>query len=330
MSKGITQSNQQKETEKQEKIFDAIIIGGGPAGLTAGIYLSRARMNTLLLEKLSPGGQAILTEIIENYPGFPNGISGPELMQNMEKQAVKFGVQIKYGQVIEVKNDEKSKVKIVKTEDQEYRTLSIIIASGAEARKLNIPGEEKFTGRGVSYCGTCDAPFFKDKKIVLVGGGDTAIEEALYLSKFAREITIIHRRDRLRATKILQERIFSNQVINFSWNSIPLKIVGKNQVEGILVKDIKTNEEKEIICDGVFIFVGYLPETNFLKNIIQLEDKGYIHTDDNMMSSVEGIYACGDVRSKILRQVITACGEGATAAFAAQRYVEDLKGVSYN
>jgi len=165
-------------------------------------------MNTLLLEKLSPGGQAILTEIIENYPGFPNGISGPELMQNMEKQAVKFGVQIKYGQVIEVKNDEKSKVKIVKTEDQEYRTLSIILASGAEARKLNIPGEEKFTGRGVSYCGTCDAPFFKDKKIVLVGGGDTAIEEALYLSKFAREITIIHRRDRLRATKILQERIF--------------------------------------------------------------------------------------------------------------------------
>jgi len=330
MSKGIIQSNQQKETEKKEKIFDAIIIGGGPAGLTAGIYLSRARMNTLLLEKLSPGGQAILTEIIENYPGFPNGISGPELMQNMEKQAVKFGVKIKYGQVIEVKNDEKSKVKIVKTEDQEYRTLSIIIASGAEARKLNIPGEEKFTGRGVSYCGTCDAPFFKDKKIVLVGGGDTAIEEALYLSKFAREITIIHRRDRLRATKILQERIFSNQVINFSWNSIPLRIEGTNKVEGIFLKDTKTKQGKEIKCDGVFIFVGYLPETNFLKNIIQLEDKGYIHTDDNMMSSVEGIYACGDVRNKLLRQVVTACGEGATAAFAAQRYVEDLKGVSYN
>ena len=330
MSKGIIQSNQQKETEKKEKIFDAIIIGGGPAGLTAGIYLSRARMNTLLLEKLSPGGQAILTEIIENYSGFPNGISGPELMQNMEKQAVKFGVQIKYGQVIEVKNDEKSKIKIVKTEDQEYRTLSIIIASGAEARKFNIPGEEKFTGRGVSYCGTCDAPFFKDKKIVLVGGGDTAIEEALYLSKFAREITVIHRRDRLRATKILQERIFSNQVINFSWNSIPLRIEGTNKVEGIFLKDTKTKQGKENKCDGVFIFVGYLPETNFLKNIIQLEDKGYIHTDDNMMSSVEGIYACGDVRSKILREVITACGEGATAAFAAQRYVEDLKGVSYN
>jgi thioredoxin reductase (NADPH) len=248
----------------------------------------------------------------------------------MEKQAVKFGVQIKYGQVIEVKNDEKSKVKIVKTEDQEYRTLSIIIASGAEARKLNIPGEEKFTGRGVSYCGTCDAPFFKDKKIVLVGGGDTAIEEALYLSKFSREITIIHRRDRLRATKILQERIFSNQVINFSWNSIPLRIEGTNKVEGIFLKDTKTKQGKEIKCDGVFIFVGYLPETNFLKNIIQLEDKGYIHTDDNMMSSVEGIYACGDVRNKLLRQVVTACGEGATAAFAAQRYVEDLKGVSYN
>jgi len=330
MSKTIITSNQQKEIEKNEKIYDTIIIGGGPAGLTAGIYLSRARMNTLLLEKMSPGGQAILTEIIENYPGFPNGISGPELMQNMEKQAVGFGLQIKYGEVIEVKNDEKSKIKIVKTEDQEYRTLSIIIASGAEARKLNIPGEEKFTGRGVSYCGTCDAPFFKDKKIVLVGGGDTAIEEALYLSKFAREITVIHRRDRLRATKILQERIFSNQVINFSWNSIPLRIEGTNKVEGIFLKDTKTKQGKEIICDGVFIFVGYLPKTNFLKNIIQLDDKGYIHTDDSMMSSVEGIYACGDVRSKILRQVITACGEGATAAFAAQRYVEDLKGISYN
>ena len=220
-------------------------------------------------------------------------------------------------------------IKIVKTEDQEYKTLSIILASGAEARKLNIPGEEEFRGKGVSYCGTCDAPFFKDRKIVVVGGGDTAIEEALYLSKFAREITVIHRRDRLRATQILQERIFSNKKINFSWNSIPLKILGKDKVEGILIKDVKTSEEKEIPCQGVFVFVGNLPNTKFLKGIIKLDDRGYIITDDNMMSTQEGIYACGDVRKKLLRQVVTACGEGATAAFTAQKYVEELKGTSY-
>ena len=330
MNKSITQSNQQKEVEKKDRIYDTIIIGGGPAGLTAGIYLSRARMDTILVEKMSPGGQAILTEIIENYPGFSKGISGPELMQNMEKQAVGFGLQIKFGQVIKIKYSKKSKIKIVKTEDEEYKAYTVIIASGAEARKLDIPGEEEFQGRGVSYCGTCDAPFFKDKKIVLIGGGDTAIEEALYLSKFAREITVIHRRDRLRAAKILQERIFSNKAINFSWNSIPVKIIGKNKVEGILIRDIKENQEKEIACEGVFVFVGYLPKTDFLENIIRLTDKGYVYTDDNMMSSLEGIYACGDVRNKILRQVITACGEGATAAFAAQKYIEDLKGVSYN
>jgi len=329
MSKNNSQLNKEDETGKKEKIFDTIIIGGGPAGLTAGIYLCRARMDTLLLEKMIPGGQAILTEIIENYPGFPKGISGPKLMQNMEKQAVDFGLKIEHGEALNITNNPKTNVKTIKTEDRTYKTLSIVIASGAEARKLNIPGEEKFTGRGVSYCGTCDAPFFKDKRIALVGGGDTAIEEALYLSKFAREITVIHRRDRLRATKILQERLFSNQSINFSWNSIPLKILGKNKVEGILVKDKNTLQEKEILCDGVFIFVGYIPKTEFLKKTIPLTDKGYIDTDNNMRSNIEGIYACGDVRNKMLRQVVTACGEGATAAFAVQRYVEDLKGISY-
>ena len=327
MNKTTNQLNQQKE--EKEKIYDVIIIGGGPAGLTAGIYLSRARMKVLLLEKMSPGGQAILTDTIENYPGFPQGISGPELMQNMEKQAIEFGVKFQFEQVFEIKHKKQSKIQIVKTREREYKTFSVIISSGADAKKLNIPGEDEFRGRGVSYCGTCDAPFFKDKKIALVGGGDTAIEEALYLSKFAREITVIHRRDRLRATKILQERIFSNQIINFSWNSIPLRIKGQSKVESILLKDVKTNHEKEVECDGVFIFVGYTPNTGFLKNSVQLTDTGYIHTDENMMSSVEGIYACGDVRQKILRQVITACGEGATAAFAAQKYVEDLKGTSY-
>ncbi|MBC8500002.1 MAG: thioredoxin-disulfide reductase [Candidatus Atribacteria bacterium] len=309
-------------------MFDAIIIGGGPAGLTAGIYLSRARMNTLLIEKAMPGGQAVLTEIIENYPGFPEGISGPELMQKMEEQAVRFGLKIEYGEVAEVKIKE-DKVKIIKINNQEYNTLAIILASGAEASKLGIPREEELRGRGVSYCATCDAPFFKDQKVVVIGGGDTAIEEALYLTKFVREVTIIHRRDRLRATKILQERVVANKKINFAWDSVVIKILGKEKVEGLLIQNKKTGEEKKVPCQGVFVFVGNIPNSKFLKELVKLDQKGYIFTNDNMMTSQEGIYACGDVRKKLLRQVVTACGEGATAAFAAQKYIEELKGVSY-
>jgi thioredoxin reductase (NADPH) len=317
-----------KKEIKEEIIYDAIIIGGGPAGLTAGIYLSRARMDTLLIEKALPGGQAILTEIIENYPGFPHGIAGPELMQKMEEQAVRFGLKIEYGEVEEVKIKE-DKVKIVRINNQEYKTLTIILASGAEASKLEVPGEEELRGRGVSYCATCDAPFFKHQKIVVVGGGDTAIEEALYLTKFVWEVTIIHRRDRLRATKILQERVFSNKKINFAWDSVVTRVLGNEKVEGVLIQNKKTGEEKEIPCQGVFVFVGNIPNSNFLKKLVKLGEKGYILTDDNMMTSQEGIYACGDVRKKILRQVVTACGEGATASFAAQKYIEEIKGVSY-
>ncbi len=320
-----------KEEKKEEKIYDAIIIGGGPAGLTAGIYLSRARMDTLLIEKAMPGGQAVLTEIIENYPGFPHGIAGPELMQKMEEQAVRFGLKIEYGEAAEVKIKEskEDKVKIVKINNKEYKTITIILASGAEASKLEVPGEEELRGRGVSYCATCDAPFFKDQKIVVVGGGDTAIEEALYLTKFVREVTIIHRRDRLRATKILQERVFANKKINFAWDSVVKKVLGNEKVKGILIQNKKIGEEKEITCQGVFVFVGNIPNSKFLDELIKLDQKGYILTDDNMMTSQEGIYACGDVRKKLLRQVVTACGEGATAAFAAQKYIEEIKGVSY-
>ena len=323
-------TSSEKET-KEEIIYDAIIIGGGPAGLTTGIYLSRARMNTLLIEKALPGGQAILTEIIENYPGFPHGITGLELMQKMEEQAVRFGLKIEYGEVeeIKIKEGKEDKVRIVKINNKEYKTLTIILASGAEASKLEVPGEEKLRGRGVSYCATCDAPFFKNQKIVVVGGGDTAIEEALYLTKFVREVTIIHRRDRLRATKILQERVFSNKKINFAWDSVATRILGKEKVEGVLIQNKKTGEEKEISCHGVFVFVGNIPNSKFLKELVKLGKRGYILTDDNMMTSQDGIYACGDVRKKLLRQVVTACGEGATAAFAAKKYIEELKGVSY-
>ncbi len=323
-------TSSKKETN-EEKIYDAVIIGGGPAGLTAGIYLSRARMSTLLIEKALPGGQAILTEIIENYPGFPHGIMGPELMQKMEEQSVGFGLKIEYGEVAEIKIKEgkENKVKIVKINNQEYKTLAIILASGVEASKLEVPGEVELRGRGVSYCATCDAPFFKEQKIVVVGGGDTAIEEALYLTKFVRETTIIHRRDRLRATKILQERVFANKKINFAWDSVVTKILGNEKVEGVLVQNKKTGEEREISCQGIFVFVGNIPNSKFFNELIKLDKKGYILTDDNMMTSQEGIYACGDVRKKLLRQVVTACGEGATAAFAAQKYIEELKGTSY-
>ncbi len=317
-----------KKETKEEIIYDAIIIGGGPAGLTAGIYLSRARMNTLLIEKALPGGQAILTEIIENYPGFPQGIAGPELMQKMEEQAARFGLKIEYGEAAEVRIKE-DRIKIVRINNQEYKALTIILASGAEASKLGIPGEEELRGRGVSYCATCDAPFFKDQKVVVIGGGDTAIEEALYLTKFVREVTIIHRRDRLRATKILQERVVANKKINFAWDSVVIKILGKEKVESVFIQNKKTGEEKEIFSQGVFVFVGNIPNSKFIKELVKLDQRGYILTDDNMMTSQEGIYACGDVRKKILRQVVTACGEGATAAFTAQKYIEELKGVSY-
>ncbi|MBU4350463.1 FAD-dependent oxidoreductase, partial [bacterium] len=220
-------------------------------------------------------------------------------------------------------------VKIIKINNKEYKTMAIILASGVEASKLGVPGEEELRGRGVSYCATCDAPFFKDQKIVVVGGGDTAIEEALYLTKFVQEVTIVHRRDRLRATKILQERVFSNKKINFAWDSLAIKILGKEKVEGVLIQNKKTGEEKEIFCKGVFVFVGNIPNSKFLNEMIKLDQKGYILTDDNMMTSQEGIYACGDIRKKLLRQVVTACGEGAIAAFAAQKYIEELKGTSY-
>ncbi|GAB4117536.1 MAG: thioredoxin-disulfide reductase [Candidatus Caldatribacteriota bacterium] len=331
---GLTLKEEILPKEKKKKLsdqdlYDVVIIGGGPAGLTAGIYLSRARMNAVLIEKALPGGQAILTEKIENYPGFPEGVGGPELMQKMEEQALKFGLKIEYQEVKEIKNQLNNQVKLIQTDQKIYQTLAIIVASGAEAKKLGVPGEEELRGKGVSYCATCDAPFFQDKEVVVVGGGDTAIEEALYLAKFAREITVVHRRDRLRATRILQERAFKNKKIKFIWDSVLTSIQGQSKVEGVFLKNLKTGVEKEISCQGVFLFVGYSPNTKFLEGIVQLDEKKYIITDSEMTTSQVGIYACGDVRSKNLRQVITACGEGASAAFNVEKYIEELKGIAY-
>ncbi|MCK5534552.1 thioredoxin-disulfide reductase [bacterium] len=321
-------------------MYELIIIGGGPAGLTAGLYASRARLKTLLMESSSLSSQLLLGDKIENYPGFTPGIETFELIIQFKKQALAFGLKIidEEVQTLRIKEEKNSKLWQVVTKQKEYTAQAVIIATGAKPRKLNISGEEEFRGRGVSYCATCDGAFYKGKDIVVIGGGDTAIEEALHLTKFVNKITLIHRRNRLRATSILQERVFSQKKIDFLWETQVTGILGKEKVEAVKIKDIKTQQEKKFPCQGVFIFVGFKPNTDFLKihpsskekNLIELDEEGYIIVDDNMFSSVEGIFAGGDCRHKLLRQVITACGDGATAAFSAQRYVERLTGRAYD
>ena len=306
-----------------KKEYDIIIIGGGPAGLTAGLYASRARLNTLLIERALIGGQIVTTDKVENYPGFEEGISGPELVKRMELQAKKFGLEIISGRAASV--DDKGSSKVVRLEDgNEYACKAIIIASGAEPAKLEVEGEDKYRGRGVSYCATCDGAFFKNLKIAVVGGGDSAIEEALFLTKFASEVYVIHRRNELRATKILQERLFANPKIKVVWDSVVEKIEGDDFIKGILLRNVKTQEKNLLNVEGIFIYVGTIPNTEFLPNSIKLNEKGYIMTDDNMAASAPGIFAAGDIRAKLLKQVSTAVGDGATAAFAAERYIEGL------
>ncbi|MFC1508098.1 thioredoxin-disulfide reductase [Candidatus Omnitrophota bacterium] len=311
--------------------YDVIIIGGGPAGLTAALYASRARQKTLVLESFSVVGQAIITDSIENYPGFPDGVNGFELVGRFKKQAEKFGTILKTSHVKSIKEhkDKGHRGWKVVSEKEEFTTLSLIIASGARPKKLGVPGEDTLQGRGVSYCATCDGALYRDKDIVVVGGGDTAVEEALFLTKFGKKVSLVHRRDRLRATKILQERALSNKKMSFLWESEAISILGEKKVESIRIRNIKGGQESDVVCDGVFIFVGYIPNTDLVKGIVKLDTSGYILTDQDMNTSKKGVFACGDSRKKLLRQVITACGDGATAAFSAQQYVEELKGTAY-
>ncbi|MCF6094575.1 thioredoxin-disulfide reductase [Microaerobacter geothermalis] len=304
------------------KIYDVIIAGAGPAGMTAAVYTSRANLSTLMIERGIPGGQMANTEEVENYPGFDH-ILGPDLSNKMFEHAKKFGAEYAYGDIKKVVDGEEYKTVI--TSNKEYKGKSVIVATGAEHRKLGVPGEKELSGRGVSYCAVCDGAFFKGKELVVVGGGDSAVEEAVYLTRFATKVTIIHRRDELRAQKILQKRAMENEKIDFIWNHVVKEIKGENKVEAVVIEDVKTGEQREFSCDGVFIYVGMDPLSEAVKDLGITNEAGYILTDDQMKTKVEGIFAAGDVREKLLRQIVTATGDGSIAAQSAQHYVESLK-----
>ena len=303
--------------------YDLVIIGGGPAGLTAGLYAARARLNVILLEKVVPGGQVVTTDWIENYPGFPEGIGGPDLVQKMTAQVQKFDLKIETNAVVSM--DLSEPIKKITLSDREITTHAIIIASGASPKKLGVPGEDTFYGKGVSACATCDGPFFKDSVVAAVGGGDTAVQESLFLTKFAKKVYLIHRRDQLRAEAILQERALANEKIEFLWDSVLTGIKGLTDVEKISVENLKTGDTKEIAVEGCFIWVGILPNAEFLPEVVELDQYGFIIVDGNMQTSVAGVYAAGDVRSTPLRQIATAVGDAAIAAFSAEHYLQNVK-----
>ena len=299
--------------------YEVIIIGGGPAGLTAGLYTSRARLNSLLIEKGLIGGQIVNAERVENYPSFPEGISGFELGELMHKQATKYGLKTLIAEVSGIELQEEQKV--VKTTEGNFITKVVIIAGGDKWQKLGTPGEEEFTGKGVSYCAICDAAFFRELPVAVIGGGDSAITEALYLAKFASKVTLIHRRDQLRATRILQEKAFAEPKIEFLWNNIVKEIEGKDTVKRLKLQQVKTGEESTLDISGVFISVGRSPNTDYLKDILPLDDTGHIITNSRMETQIAGIYAAGDIRHDSTHQVITAAGDGATAAIYAEVFL---------
>lgn len=306
----------------EEKIYDVIIIGAGPAGMTAAVYASRANLATLMIERGIPGGQMANTEEVENYPGFET-ILGPELSTKMFEHAKKFGAEYAYGDVAEIIDGEEYKV--IKAGSKEYKTRSIILTTGAEYKKMGVPGEKELGGRGVSYCAVCDGAFFKQKHLVVVGGGDSAVEEGVYLTRFAEKVTIVHRRDKLRAQKILQDRAFANEKIDFIWNHTVKEINEKDgKVGSVTLVSTEDGSEQEFQTDGVFVYIGMVPLTAPFKNLGILNEQGYIVTNEKMETSVKGIFAAGDVREKMLRQIVTATGDGSIAAQSVQHYVEEL------
>lgn len=308
----------------QDAIYDVIIIGGGPAGLTSAIYTARERLKTLLLEKGICGGLPATTEKIENYPGFPEGVEGVELIRRFKEQAEKFGAEIQEFQ--EVKSlKRQDKLFKIETNYATYSGYAVIVATGSVPKKLNIPGEDKFAGRGVSYCAICDGPFYQDKDIAIIGCGNSGLQEGETLLKYVKSITFVEFLPYIPAEKILQERIVQDPRVKFYLNHIITSINGENLVESITIKDRESGEEKEIKVDGVFIYVGFLPNSKFLEGLVEMDKNGYILTDEDMRTSVPGLYAVGDVRSKNVRQITVACGEGTIAAIAVRDYLKEIK-----
>lgn len=302
--------------------YDTIIIGGGPGGLSAGIYALRSRLKTVMIERFLPGGQMTVTDFVENYPGFPSGITGPELAIAMDEQARKLGLETVSSECMGV--DFTGETKVVMTCDAEYRAPTVILAVGATPRRMGLPDEGRLIGKGVSYCATCDGAFFRDKEIAVVGGGNTAVQDAAFLTRFASKVTIIHRRDKLRATKILQERAFNNPKIEIAWDSVVSEILGKDKIEGLVLRNVKDDSTRVLLVEGVFVLIGTDPNTAFLKDIVELDEDGYILTDEDMRTSVPGVFAAGDCRRKNLRQMVTAAADGAIAAVMAEQYIESL------
>lgn len=303
------------------KVRDLIIIGAGPAGMSAGIYAARSALSPLIIESQMPGGQVALTDFIENYPAFPNGMSGQELTKLMEEQCNNFNVEfMNFVQVDFVEKE--NKIFKLKTNQGDFFAKTVIVATGASPAELGIPGEREFKGRGVSYCATCDGPLFKDKDILVVGGGDSAVQEAIYLTKFVSSLKIVHRRDKLRARKMLQEKAFKNPKIDILWNSNLLEIKGKDLVERVVIFNNKTNQKREIRIDGLFMYVGFKPNSFLVKDLVEMDKLGRIITDHKMRTSTTGLFAAGDVRNTPLRQVVTAVSDGAIAAINAEEYLE--------
>jgi len=316
-----------------EKIYDSIVIGAGPSGLTAALYLARYGLDTIIIEKAFPGGQMTLTASIENYPGSSKVISGIELANEMETQVKNAGVQIITDDVCDIyaSEDKKYGFIIESVNKKVYKTLSIIIATGAKYKKLQTPGEDQFIGRGISYCATCDGPLYKNKNIAVVGGGDSAVEEAIFLTAFAKKLILIHRRDRLRAAQRIQDQLLSKGNVELMLGHKVKEFAGEKSINKIIVENVNSGKITSVLIDGVFIFVGFSPNTEFLKikNIVKLNKDGHVITDGDMSTSAEGIFACGDVREKQLRQISTAVGDGALAAHSAKLFIDNLRGTVY-
>ncbi len=309
------------------ELYDVIIIGAGPAGLSAGLYCGRSRLKTLIIEKQKDGGQIVITDAIENYPGCLEGESGPSLIDRMVKQADHFGAEKVRDTIVDM--DLSGEIKTLKGERDEYQARAVILATGAFPRPIGCPGEKELIGKGVSYCATCDAAFFEDMEVYVVGGGDAAVEEAMYLTNFARSVTVIHRRNELRAAQSIQEKAFATPKLHFMWDSVVTELSGEGLLEHMTVKNVKTGEERVIDAPeedgtfGVFVFIGFVPNTTLFEGKIEM-DNGYILTDDNMHTNVPGVFAAGDNRKKSLRQVVTAAADGAIAAMEAYHYIKGI------